>query len=348
VKGENVDSTAGRRTILVEVRKDPVATAILEPMADTCRAMGHEVLRWRGPLSGRMPYGRWLPVCDLAILFNGAHRSYRPALARLRAWGAAMLMVELGWFPQAGHYQVDRAGVNSAASWAHDNLEVEGHTRLAVRNTGDLLLLLQLNDDTQITERSAWFSGMDQLVRFVCRHSALPVRVRSHPKAGDRMQLRQMVAECGASWDDATTLSESLDRCRAVACVNSSAAVEAMAHRLPVLCYGDAVYRHDGAVYCLTDDGVQTRAATDELLGGTSSLYLEKMAAVVDRIVSKQWTAADVPKRLPDLVDSLLAETPSVRPTLNSNDRVEQTIHWIADLPAKVLYRSRLRRIATR
>jgi hypothetical protein len=295
-----------------------------------------------------MPYGRWLPVCDLAILFNGAHRSYRPALARLRAWGAATLMVELGWFPQAGRYQIDPAGVNSAASWARDTLLCEGHTRLSIRNSGDLLLLLQLDADTQITERSASFSNMEQLVRFVCRHSRLPVRVRPHPKATNLKNLRQVVAACGGQWDDSATLSHSLDCCRAVACVNSSAAVEAMARRLPVLCYGDAVYRHEGAVYCLDSEGRKTEEATSELLKGTCPLTLEKMTAMVGRIASKQWTVAEVPQRLPPLVSSLLAETPLVQPILNSNDRVEQTIHWIADVPARLLYRGRLRRPAAK
>src|SRR5687768_14613354 len=96
-----------QRTVLVEVRKDPIGAAMLDAMANCCAAQGHRVIRWRGPLSGRMPYGRWPAVCDLAILYNGAHRAYRPVLARLRARGAATLMVELGWLPQSGHYQVD-------------------------------------------------------------------------------------------------------------------------------------------------------------------------------------------------------------------------------------------------
>src|SRR5215218_2558112 len=132
-----------RRTILVEVRKDPVCAAMLDAMAETCSGLGHRVVRWRGPLSGRMPYGRSLPVCDLAILFNGAHRSYRPVIARLQAWGVATLMVELGWHPQANRYQVDPRGVNASASWAREPLAVEGSTPLQIRPHGDLLLLMQ-------------------------------------------------------------------------------------------------------------------------------------------------------------------------------------------------------------
>lgn len=335
-------SDSDSRTILVEVRKDPTAAAMLEPIADTCRAKGHRVVRWRGPLSGRMPYGRWLPVCDLAVLFNGAHRTYRPALARLRAWGAATLFVELGWHPQAGRYQVDPAGVNSAASWARDKVDVREGPLVSVRSSGDLLLLLQLDDDTQITERSAQFRNMDQLVRFMCRESRLLVRVRAHPKAGRPGQLRQLVSECGGVWDDSPDLASSLSRCRAVACVNSSAAVQAMDASLPVLCYGNAIYRHPGAVYCLDDDPAETRQVTAQLAGGECSLRQLAMAAVVKRIVEKQWTAEEVSTRLPPLVDRLLTSTPAITPHLTSSDRIEQTIYWLSDLPAKVLYRRRL------
>jgi hypothetical protein len=337
-------SSFNRRTILVEVRKDPVCAATLDAMAETCHDMGHRVVRWRGPLSGRMPYGRALPVCDLAILFNGAHRRYRPALARLQAWGTATLLVELGWHPQAGHYQVDPQGVNASASWAKTPLDVEGKTTLTVRDRGDLLLLTQLDDDTQITNHSPWFRTMEEFVRFVCATSALPVRVRPHPKSPDMARLCGLVRECGGAWDESRSLSAALESCQAAACVNSSAGVAALESGLPVLCYGNAVYRHTGAVYCLDNDAEKTRVATEELARGRTSLWREKVVALVQRIVARQWTTADVACRLPSLVQELLAATPPVTPRLTSSDRMERTITWLADLPAQLLYRQRLKR----
>jgi hypothetical protein len=337
------DPNALPRTILVEVRKDPVCSAMLDAMAQTCSQVGHRVVRWRGPLSGRMPYGRWLPVCDLAILYNAAARSYRPVLARLRARGVATLMVELGWHPQEGHYQVDPSGVNASASWAREPLEADGKTPLAVRSSGDLLLLLQLDQDTQITEHSRHFARMDQLIEFVAKASALPVRVRCHPKSPDLVRLKRIAAECGASWDDSPSLAASLARCRAAACINSSAAVAALDAGLPVLCYGNAIYRHAGAVYCLGEDALETRRTTQALIRGECSLHREKVAAMVERIVERQWTLAEVPRRLPQLLAEQLSATPPVATQLTSSDRVEQSLYWLADLPAKVLYRRRIR-----
>jgi hypothetical protein len=333
-----------RRTILVEARKDRAPAAMLDAMADECQRLGHRVVRWRGPLSGRMPYGRWLPPCEIAVLFNGAHRSYRPAVARLRARGTATIFVELGWYPQAGHYQVDPLGVNAAASWATEPLACEGKTPVAVRAAGDLLLLLQLNDDTQITERSPWFANMEVLVSFICQHSRLPVRVRPHPLDRQKLALRRLVEMSGGIWDAAETLAHSLASAKVVACINSSAAVEAMAQGLPVLCYGEAIYRHEGGVYCLDNCAEKTEQTTGQLQRGECSLHAEKMAAIVDRILQRQWTLDDVPRRLSHLFESLPTfERPSTA-LLHSSDRIEQTICWLADLPARLLYRKRLRR----
>lgn len=334
----------GRR-ILIEARKDRAPAAMLDAMADECQRLGHHVLRWRGPLSGRMPYGRWLPPCDVAILFNGAHRSYRPALARLRARGTATIFVELGWYPQAGHYQVDPLGVNAAASWTTEPLVSDGASPVVVRSDGDILLLLQLNDDTQITERSPWFANMESLVEFVCRHSQLPVRVRPHPLDRRNLSLRRLVENSGGTWDTAETLAHSLAAAKAVACINSSAAVEAMAHGLPVLCYGEAVYRHEGGVYCLDNCSRKTDLVTADLKRGACSLHAEKITEIVDRIVQKQWRVGDVSRRLPPLLESLLATERTAAATYYSSDRIEQTICWFADLPARLLYRKRLRRL---
>ena len=79
-------------TILVEARKDENVKPILNSIAATCALAGHVVKRWRGPLSGRVPFSRRLPRCDLAILFNGTHESYAAALDRLAKYGSSRLV----------------------------------------------------------------------------------------------------------------------------------------------------------------------------------------------------------------------------------------------------------------
>ena len=111
--------------------------------------------------------------------------------------------------------------------------------------------------------------------------------------------------------DACQSLSQALHECRAVACINSSAAVEAMARCVPVLCYGRAIYRHAGAVYCLDDHGEGTRHVTAALAAGESELYLESISEVVERIVAQQWRVDQIPARLPAIVEAVTKAAPA-------------------------------------
>jgi hypothetical protein len=301
-------------TILVEARKSPEAGAFLDQMADTCHQLGHRVLRWRGPRSGRVPHSRWLWPCDLAILFNGTHERYRRYHERLDRWNAPRIFVELGWYPQQGHFQVDPHGINAAASWTEERLTTQCRTPLSVGPQGDLLVVLQHDHDTQITHMSPWFDNMLSFVKHVAEHSALPVRLRKHPKHALDGRLDELAQRHGLVWDVSPSLASALDTCRAVACVNSSSAVEALARRLPVLCFGKAIYRHPQAAFCLTDDGRQLRSVTAQLAAGRCDLFAESVDEMVQRITGRQWTPAEIPQRLPPLIDSLLTRRSATIP----------------------------------
>jgi hypothetical protein len=293
-------------TIVVEARCDPNSRPILDALAAAGAALGHDVTGWRGPLSGRVPHGRRLKRCDLAILFNGAHPAYDRPLRRLHRWNTPLLFVELGWYPQLGTFQLDSVGINAAASWVNEPLTAVARTTLPVRPDGDLLVLLQHDSDTQITALSPWFADMRKFVEHLCRHSALPLRVRAHPRHPPDDSLVQLVRLCGGRMEAGRSLSESFRDCRAVACINSSGAVEAMAAGLAVLCYGYAIYRHSGAVYCLDNDGEQTRRVTAALARGESHLHVESIQEVLDRIEARQWRLEQIPARLPSVLVAVI------------------------------------------
>lgn len=295
-------------TILVEARRDPNSQPILDALASTCADLGHQVARWRGPLSGRVPYSRRLPRCELAILFNGAHPAYEQPVRQLRRRNAKLLFVELGWYPQSETFQVDSLGINAAASWANQPLTALPRTKLTIRTSGDLLVLLQDDSDTQITAHSPWFAGMHEFVSHMCRHSELPLRVRAHPRHPPDDSIMHRIACNGGRMDAGRSLSESLRNCRAVACVNSSGAVEAMADSVAILCYGQAIYRKAGAVYCLDNDGHGTRKVTAALAAGESELYAESIDEVLERIKAQQWRLDQIPARLPAVLGTLLNE----------------------------------------
>ncbi|QDU30119.1 Capsule polysaccharide biosynthesis protein [Anatilimnocola aggregata] len=297
------------KTIVVEDRTCLLAKPVLQAIADTCISLGHRVVRWRGPLSGRVPHSRRLQRCHAAFVWNGVHPSYAPAMAELAAMQARVANVELGWNPQRGTCQIDTAGINATASWSSEPLLTVGKTPLAVRPQGDLLVPLQLDRDTQITQLSPSFANMRALVEFLCRNSRLPVRVRPHPKAPADPLLQQTTLRLGGSWDDSSNFAMAVQRCRAVALVNSSVGVEALGQQLPVLCFGQSIYRHEGAVYCLNNDPAATAQVTSELQHGHCTLTVERVAAAYHRVMSHQWTHAEIPQRLPAIVDQLLAGT---------------------------------------
>jgi hypothetical protein len=331
-------------TILVEARRDPQPGVALDAIAATCRRLGHDVFRWRGPQSGRVPHWRWLFPCDLAIVWNGLNPKYDRAMATLRRRGTSVIYTELGWCPQRRHIQIDTAGINARASWAAEPLNSQGSsTPLAVKPAGDLLVVLQLDHDTQITRLSPWFADMRAFVEFICRHSALPVRVRHHPRRKPDDEFIQRVRQLGGTWDESPSLAAAMTGARAMACVNSSCGVEALAAGLPVLCYGLANYRHRGAVYCLDDDPQATTKATQSLADGHCELFQEPVHEAVGRVLAHQWPVEEIPHRLPPLIAQVLAAAPRhEHRRANVAQRlctaaIEGVVRWTRDLPPKVL-----------
>jgi hypothetical protein len=155
---------------------------------------------------------------------------------------------------------------------------------------------------------SPWFANMLAFVKHLAEHSTLPLKLRKHPRHDLDPRLTRLAHEKGLVWDNSPSLAAALDSCKAVACVNSSSAVEALARRLPVLCFGKAMFRHPQAVLCLADDGQQLAKVTRQLAHGRCDLFVESVDEMVARITARQWTTADIPQRLPPLVDSLLAK----------------------------------------
>jgi hypothetical protein len=313
--------------ILVESRKDERHRDQLDLIATTLQENGYHVARWRGPLSGRVACSRRLLDCDLAILCNGTTDPYRPVLKHLKRAGIDTLFVELGWYPQSGTLQIDPDGINASASWVNEPLMQATKTPLSVRPSGDLLVLLQHEQDTQITCQSPHFSKMSTFLVHLAKHSALPLRVRSHPKFPIEDDVRQAATEFGIGWDCNPSLKDSLESCQAVACINSSGAVEALAERLPVLCFGHAIYRHPGAVYCLNRDGAEVAAVTQELAAGRCTLVTEKVDAIFRRILDQQWRRETIPLHLPKLVDDFLSrlEKPRTKGRVGWMDHVRAT-----------------------
>ncbi|MEW4528558.1 hypothetical protein [Maioricimonas sp. JC845] len=291
--------------IAIERRADPRCRPFLEAVAQNCRQLGHDVVAWAGPYSRRLKFvASPLPSCDLAIVWNGLNHRYVRPLRHLRQRRVPVLFAELGWYPQKGTYQLDPSGINFGASWVREPVEVATQTSLPVPDGHDLLLLLQVEGDTQITHYSPHFRDMAELIHHVGCHSQLPVRVRCHPLSRPSMAARRLLRRTNCRIDRSPSLREALHGACAVTCINSSAALEAMDAGLPVLSYGRSVFEHPEAVYVMDGTAEQTHAVTSELAAGQCSLNRTAMDAVIARVRAHQIPIANLPRQLPDLLET--------------------------------------------
>ncbi|MBN1589849.1 MAG: hypothetical protein JW888_10075 [Pirellulales bacterium] len=294
--------------IVIEARRGPRCVGPLDALAEGCERLGHEVYRWRGPVSGRTTCSRSLPRCDVAIVWNGMIAKYGRPLAKLRRRGAKILFAELGWYPQRDTFQIDPQGVNAGVSWCLEPIDCRERTPLRVPDAEDLLVILQFERDTQLSHYSPWYPSMVEFVRDLCAYSRLPVRIRAHPHHPASRKLTQLIEKLGGRWDRSSSLSEALANARAVACINSSSALESLARGVPVLCFGEAIYRHPGVVYCLGRDPQQIRIVTEALRRGQCDLYQERIDALLQRVRERQWAVAQIPRKLPSLLNQILEE----------------------------------------
>jgi hypothetical protein len=246
--------------------------------------------------------------CDLAILCNGTTTGYRSVIDHLNRRGTDLLFLELGWFPQNSTVQIDASGINADASWVSETQVDPGPTPISLRPTSELLVLLQHEKDTQITCHSPHFREMSGFVEHLARHSEMPLRIREHPRFPAGPAVSRVAAKYGIPFERFSSLRESLQQCRTVACINSSAAVEALTQRIPVLCFGRAIYRDPSAVYCMGPQGSDVTAVTGELARGICTLSTEGVDAMVKRITEHQWSENTIRDRLPNFVENILNE----------------------------------------
>ncbi|WP_425618639.1 hypothetical protein NA78x_002348 [Anatilimnocola sp. NA78] len=311
--------------ILVQIPFSARCLPAMRQIAHISRAEGHTTRYWLGPLSGWLPNRLWAGKPDLAFVWNGVKPRYLPSVRLLNQLGAKVVYVEHGWYPQAPTVQLDTVGVNVGASWSNKPLATRGRTPLPVRPQGDLLVLLQHDEDAQITEYSPWFANMAEFVEHVATHSTLPVRVRPHPRHPPSPALRQAVTSRGHAWDTSPSLSAALETCRAVACVNSGSAIEAFTRRVPVLCFGESIYRHPGVVYCLDHEIEPLRMATNELAQGQSSLFVEAIEAILERVHANQFRITELNQVLPVRINQWLETRPSA--ATEATRRSQRVIH---------------------
>jgi len=263
----------------------------MEAFAAGCLIGGHKVLWWdKGPC----------PTCDVVVIWNGTGGYWQNMKASGCRSGARMLFMEHGWLPQATTVQIDRQGPNALSSWAEEPLTWRARGRPRKRQ-GDLLVICQRADDSSITLLSPHFARFADWLRFLSDHVDMPMRVRPHPRAlGGETEAYEPIVSGNPlmQWDRVSDLEESMQSAAAVATINSTCGLEALRAGVPVLCYGRAIYRHDGAVVCLDNDPEKTCRAVEDLIAGRLPVDRAAMQAALNRAMEHQIPVEELPDRV--------------------------------------------------
>ena len=275
---------------VVEYRDDPRCARHLNGLSGACAQLGCDVIRWTRRES--------IPTADVAIVWNGDPHWYGTAVDDFRARGGRVLFAELGWLPQDDWFQLDPAGVNVDASWVSEPLGKCDGQAVSVPD-GPLLVCLQNDGDTAIMRHSPWFRNSIAWLRHLEDHAAIPMRVRPHPLAATQSAVEAIVnSSTKMEWDESPTFGEAMEGVAGVACINSTCGVEAIGAGLPVMCYGNAIYRHAGAVWCMTSSAELTRERTTQLASGNCDLLADAQREMIERIRAHQWNRNQLAERL--------------------------------------------------
>lgn len=220
-----------------------------QAVAAGLRRLGHEVEVVAPGPGLEKP---WSHRPRAVFVWNAINRPWQAVARAARDDGAAVFVMERGFFDRLQHTQIDHAGFNHAASWAprfREPAPADGADRFR-RAWGDapapvrvregyLLVLLQTANDAQLRDNEV----QDMAVLASAVEAAAPedmdVRLRAHPQSLWRRNGRRAVMIDG-------TLKEALRGAAFCLTVNSNAGNEALAMGCPVLCVGPALYAMAG------------------------------------------------------------------------------------------------------
>lgn len=298
---------AGKPSDLINVR------AILDGIANAFESLGYEVTRWKSACGEPFPFSIRF---DYAVFWGGNANWFPPIKLKMMDDRTDVLYGEVddfGWYrtQKAGadfSFVLNRSlspfsptigGVCGFRDWRGCFRPKASGEMIPLRD-GPLLVVLQDNVNLQNhPEASPIFSTNDDFVSHMVKFSCLPLRIRKHPDYPLTPNLMECVESSSvAEWDDFKEVEESLNSVSAVACIDSHVGVRAIKRNLPVLCYGQAIYRMPlVSARCITP--LDTAQLTGLMKHGRQ-IGLDKGAQddFIKMCEDRTWKVSDLPKRL--------------------------------------------------
>jgi hypothetical protein len=224
----------------------------------------------------------------------------------IRRWqkdGSCVLMFEAGWTLDRNQcLQIDMKGTQGEASWAEDPFTFDPEGPIPIRESGDLLVCLRYERNNRPTDNvailSPWFPNNLAWVRHLQQvNPNMRIRIRPHFATSEiaNRPIKHLVNRMGWAWDDSSIpFRLSIKQAKAVAVIDSTAAVQAIELGLPVLCFGKQVFRFPHVVCCLTNDVAQTHEVITQLEQGYCDIDRGAVKGMLTRIRSHQWYSKDI------------------------------------------------------
>lgn len=228
---------------------------LLAPLATGLKAAGYEVHAIAEPMEYASP-----ARADLIIGWNDRKAAAKGWTGMAMAHGALMLYAEHGWFDRASSIQLDPQGIQHRASWArhpkgsHHPIPI---TKTAPRSEGYILVLGQVDGDSQI--ENADFPGVAPMLRRIsrCLGGRLPIRFRPHPSA-QRVNLNRFLGvhespslttrgEYQTTKEGGAGLKADLAGARFAVSINSTALIDASIAGIPCMAFGPSLGLNAGA-----------------------------------------------------------------------------------------------------
>lgn len=213
------------------------------------KAAGYDVLCSQKVLGEAPRFAPGGGPIAVAVAWNGRIEPQATGIAKLRAAGIPVYIVEHGFWDRRRWVQCDPAGFLHRASWAQEwgsePPDVDGRLleafpagiRDMAPRDGDVLVMGQLAGDGQLTDSE--IDGPAPLERLVSRAlpKGTPARFRPHPldRPRDAQAIRRTAPLLPRDVDD---LFESLSRAKFAVTINSNSIVECLVAGVPVLAFG--------------------------------------------------------------------------------------------------------------
>jgi hypothetical protein len=252
------------------------------------------------------------------ILFhNGLHPSYQDVLDRVKRRFPKIPIVfsELGWFPQKGNIYFDTNGTNGASSIAAESYEkfcsqsYPEHFNKNILN-GNVLIVTQLENDTNIMINSPRFKKMENFISHVLSNIPINVDViiKTHPLDSDRSRFDKFVDHRVSLQHDGN-IDEMLSAAKAIFTINSTVALTALNYPCNIYCFGFGLLNNKRvSVECFRDEFYESFWSEHEIYPMSAKL------TVLDELKSRQ---INIEKLLEYPISELL-RSKSFRPLVDS------------------------------